>query len=441
MALNFPSDTTSPYTDPTSGVKYIFNDAIGAWEAAIQPPAIVSATQPNIAIEGFMWWNSTSNILYVYENGQWIATSAGAGSSTTVTISPTEPSGATASDLWWDNEDGRLFIYYTDADSSQWIDTSPNVTGTNRGVASVSSAAPSVAVQGDIWYNTLTDAINIYDGIQWIVPQTDITGISSLTSNSPLIQTGTAADPILSITSSSTSSEGTIRTGTQSEVNAGILTNVAITPGTLSNAINNYLPVADETTAGIVELATSAEVITGTATDRAITPAALNSASSQLGLGNPPGTIITFAGNTAPTGYLACNGAAVDRVTYADLFAVCGTLYGSGDGSTTFNLPDLRGEFVRGWDDGRSIDSGRVFGSTQNSANKSHTHNITDPGHTHNITAISDDDRTVAAGSESGGNAVSSGVTDTGVTGITIDNDGLTEARPRNIALLYCIKS
>jgi phage-related tail fiber protein len=68
---------------------------------------------------------------------------------------------------------------------------------------------------------------------------------------------------------------------------------------------------------------------------------------------------------TAPAGFLKANGAAVSRSTYADLFAAIGTTYGAGDGSTTFNLPDLRGEFLRGWDDGRAVDTGRAFGTAQ----------------------------------------------------------------------------
>jgi len=79
----------------------------------------------------------------------------------------------------------------------------------------------------------------------------------------------------------------------------------------------------------------------------------------------PSGAVMSFAMNTAPTGWLKANGAAVSRTTYASLFAAIGTTFGAGDGSTTFELPDLRGEFVRGWDDGRGVDSGRSFGSAQ----------------------------------------------------------------------------
>lgn len=82
-------------------------------------------------------------------------------------------------------------------------------------------------------------------------------------------------------------------------------------------------------------------------------------------LSTPAGEVVFFARNTAPTGYLKANGALINRVTYATLFAAIGTTFGVGDGATTFALPDLRGEFVRGWDDGRGVDSGRAFGSAQ----------------------------------------------------------------------------
>jgi len=76
------------------------------------------------------------------------------------------------------------------------------------------------------------------------------------------------------------------------------------------------------------------------------------------------GTVAFFARSSAPTGWLKCNGAAISRTDYEDLFDSIGTTYGTGDGSTTFNLPDLRGEFVRCWDDSRGIDTGRSLTST-----------------------------------------------------------------------------
>ncbi|MER9870212.1 tail fiber protein [Mesorhizobium sp. M0136] len=82
----------------------------------------------------------------------------------------------------------------------------------------------------------------------------------------------------------------------------------------------------------------------------------------------PPGSVSMFAAATAPTGWLKCNGQAVSRTTYADLFAAIGTSWGVGDAVSTFNVPDFRGEFLRGFDDGRGIDTGRVFGSFQDYA-------------------------------------------------------------------------
>jgi phage-related tail fiber protein len=90
-------------------------------------------------------------------------------------------------------------------------------------------------------------------------------------------------------------------------------------------------------------------------------------AGAELSLGGtvPAGSIQYFAGSSAPDGYLKANGATISRTTYADLFTAIGTSFGVGDGSTTFTLPDLRAEFIRGWDDGRGIDSGRTFGTAQ----------------------------------------------------------------------------
>jgi microcystin-dependent protein len=79
----------------------------------------------------------------------------------------------------------------------------------------------------------------------------------------------------------------------------------------------------------------------------------------------PVGTVSYIAYSTIPDGWLECNGQAVSRTDYSELFGKIGTTYGIGDGSTTFNVPDLRGEFIRGLDNGRGIDSSRALGSEQ----------------------------------------------------------------------------
>jgi microcystin-dependent protein len=144
----------------------------------------------------------------------------------------------------------------------------------------------------------------------------------------------------------------------------------------------------------------------------------------------PAGAVFYFAASTAPTGYLKANGAAISRTTYADLFAAVGTTYGSGDGSTTFNLPDLRGEFLRGWDDSRGVDSGRVFATSQTDEFKSHNHTIrTEYGTNQNINITAP-------------NGVYNQVSSNTIypNSSSILANGGTETRPRNIALLACIK-
>jgi microcystin-dependent protein len=135
------------------------------------------------------------------------------------------------------------------------------------------------------------------------------------------------------------------------------------------------------------------------------------------------GSVNFFAGNYAPTGWLKANGAAVSRTTYADLFAYIGTTYGVGDGTTTFNLPDMRGYFARGWVDDGTVDSGRVFGSTQQDAFASHTHI------SYSVYYTGSGDQNIA------GDAYR-GVT----SGATTSATGGAETRPKNVALLACIK-
>lgn len=147
------------------------------------------------------------------------------------------------------------------------------------------------------------------------------------------------------------------------------------------------------------------------------------------------GLIGTFAMTTPPTGWLKANGAAVSRTTYAGLFAAVGTAFGAGNGSTTFNVPDLRGEFLRGWDDGRGVDAGRGFGSAQGDAirNITGTHNGLQYPDT--MTGAFYDGGTSAnkaPGLDAGGKMV--GFNAALVVPTAAEN------RPRNIALLTCIK-
>jgi len=90
-----------------------------------------------------------------------------------------------------------------------------------------------------------------------------------------------------------------------------------------------------------------------------------DSGGSIISVAPPVGSVTMYAALTAPDGWLECDGSNVNRATFPNLFNAIGITFGSGDGSTTFGLPDLRGEFVRGWDNGRGADDGRSFGSDQ----------------------------------------------------------------------------
>jgi microcystin-dependent protein len=144
--------------------------------------------------------------------------------------------------------------------------------------------------------------------------------------------------------------------------------------------------------------------------------------------GTPVGTVIFHAKNTAPTGFLKANGAAVSRSTYSALFTEIGTTFGVGDGSTTFNVPDMRGYFVRGWADDGSIDSGRTFGTTQSATSfTANTDNFGDGarGQASRFQNSDGDDGSASVGS-------STSNADRTIT--------YRKVRPVNLALLACIK-
>jgi len=158
-----------------------------------------------------------------------------------------------------------------------------------------------------------------------------------------------------------------------------------------------------------------------------------------------PGHVAFLAQAAVPSGWLKANGASISRSAYAALFNVIGTAYGPGDGSTTFALPDLRGEFLRGFDDGRGVDSGRAFGSAQAATRVM--------GQIYDSTGFgggvgSDIDLTV----NGDGGVVAYPVTASTsaywgqwitITGSASGRTGTrntTLTRPRNVALLACIK-
>lgn len=180
---------------------------------------------------------------------------------------------------------------------------------------------------------------------------------------------------------------------------------------------------------------------------------------------NIAGTVQYFARKGAPEGWLKADGSVVSRTQYAKLFAAVGTMFGTGDGSTTFNLPDLRGEFVRGFDDGRGVDSGRVLGSLQKDEFKTHKHPMISWNHStpDGANAIKVDTLFISPfvqpPSPSNPLGGAPGSSYASIPGMTITENTLpnasegyflqqnlygqpggTETHPRNVALLACIK-
>ena len=128
--------------------------------------------------------------------------------------------------------------------------------------------------------------------------------------------------------------------------------------------------------------------ISNSVTDAAITPAKV---SAGFGL-VPAGSLLAFAGGTPPAGWLVCDGSAVSRSAYAALFAAIGTTWGAGDGSSTFNVPDLRGRATIGSGQGAGLTNralGQILGEENHQLTiaemPSHNHGVNDPGHSHGL--------------------------------------------------------
>ncbi|QEY24939.1 tail fiber protein [Neisseria animalis] len=208
--------------------------------------------------------------------------------------------------------------------------------------------------------------------------------------------------------------------------------------GTLAYSNDKIMLYSDRSDA--VNLNDTSKLATSRAVKTAYDKAA--AAETAAGLAGPAGTVAFIAGAYAPAGWLKCNGAAVSRTTYAKLFAAIGTHYGAGNGSTTFNLPDLRGEFIRCLDDGRGVDVGRVLGTVQTDAMQQWFAELTLQRAQVNreeivngaVQFLSSDKSNAIPG---GGWAVSRTI-----IGPAVNNSARTaaETRPRNIALLPIIK-
>jgi microcystin-dependent protein len=182
------------------------------------------------------------------------------------------------------------------------------------------------------------------------------------------------------------------------------------------------------------------------------------------------GSVVAFATDIDPAGFILCDGSAVSRIEYAELFAVIGTRHGSGDGSTTFNLPDMRGKFIRGWDNGAGNDpnsgsrtapvtgaaTADNVGSTQGDATAVNSLSMsTDGGHNHESfsssagkrLALYSSSRATANPNTLASNVVTGTSGSPGVAALTTSNgshshplSGDPETRPLNVYMAYYIR-
>jgi len=168
-----------------------------------------------------------------------------------------------------------------------------------------------------------------------------------------------------------------------------------------------------------------------------------DSGGSIVSVAPPVGSVTMYAASTAPSGWLECDGSNVNRATFPNLFNAIGITFGSGDGSTTFGLPDLRGEFVRGWDNGRGVDNGRNFGSSQDFAIENITGTLTFISQTWNNAGEASGVFSKNTGFPGSGTPLSADVSNAGRINFDASDVVNTsfETRPRNIALMYIIKT
>jgi len=160
--------------------------------------------------------------------------------------------------------------------------------------------------------------------------------------------------------------------------------------------------------------------------------------------GLPAGAILQYGAASAPTGYLLCDGAAVSRTTYAALFTITSTLYGVGDGSTTFNLPDFRGRVPAGYAASGGHTDVATLGNNDGVAvanrRAKHKHTVTDPGHAHNQRGGVADNTSPGQNAANGRNDVDASV-DSNTTGITVGAATDSLDAPAYLVVNYIIKT
>ena len=322
------------------------------------------------------------------------------------------------------------------------------------------NAAPNAVTVYDLFEDALTAGTYTNANISAALTYGTATG-TRLVSTNATITTGTITTGVIPTLTSSTATFGTT-TSTAATITSGTITTLNSTTGTIAtlNSTTGTIATLNSTTGTIGNLSTTLAgdftissgtgtlgttgVTAGTYGNATAIPfltvdakGRITSATTGAFSTFPAGAVMSFAMNSAPSGWLGADGSAVNRTTYADLFAAISTTYGTGNGSTTFNLPDLRGIFVRG--SGSQTISGitynKTFATKEGDALQGHWHQSVYTTNA-NVNSTFDTRTANAAASTIDNNSVRSPITD-GTNGTPRI---ASETRPANIALLYCIK-
>jgi microcystin-dependent protein len=388
---------------------------------------IIATTAPPLEDypNGALWWNDYNGEMYVlYEdpnNRQWVQVGAGgAAGSGAVIIAEQQPDPniTAAGTLWWNDESGSLFVLYNDGGPEKWW-----VQIAGAGAINAGQGGTVTKIDTGVGITTLDGQPITTQGTILLKPAAanEIGGVKP--GNGILID----PDGTINVTGVGT---GTV---TQIQTGAGISGGPITTTGTItlnsatSTLIGGVKPGAGLAVQGDGTMyATPATqssiggILVGQGLN--ITPQGVLAVDSVPPGAVPSGVVQWFAATAPPTGWLYCNGATYPTTTYPALYAAIGRTYtGTSVPSTSFQVPDLRGQFLRGWDNRSTggVDNGRVFGSFQNDEFKSHTHSYID------------------------NKASGFGLTTTGFSAEQAAQTGATggsETRPKNVALLPIIK-
>jgi hypothetical protein len=182
-AINFTNSPSNGDTTTVAGVTYTYNSTTSRWEitsgsggggSAIE----VGTTAPSTPAAGQLWWDSSEFTPYIYytdtDSSQWVEFSpgAGGGGGSAIEVGTTAPSTPAAGQLWWDSSDFTPYIYYTDSTGSQWVEFSPGDTGSGGAAVEVGTAAPGSPSAGQLWWDSsdFTPYVYYNDGTssQWV---------------------------------------------------------------------------------------------------------------------------------------------------------------------------------------------------------------------------------------------------------------------------------